>query len=89
MIEIQRTDADQPFHVAFTAKNGQTTFWCENLKTRATAKRALVKHVEQFLGGGTAMLSPELSVLLTYDPDGNEMSQIQYREVDLRGQADV
>jgi uncharacterized protein YegP (UPF0339 family) len=53
-IVIERTDAEQQFHVRFVAGNGQRTFWCENLKTRASAKKAIVRHAATFQVKGSS-----------------------------------
>jgi uncharacterized protein YegP (UPF0339 family) len=47
-IVIERTDAEQQFHVRFVAGNGKRTFWCENLKTRASAIKAIKRHAATF-----------------------------------------
>jgi len=55
-IFIERTDADQPFHVRFVSGNGQRTFWNENFATKASAKKAIVRHAETFVGDGHAKI---------------------------------
>lgn len=49
-IIIERTDAEQGFHVRFVNEgNNEKTFWCENLKTRASALKVIVSHARTFV----------------------------------------
>lgn len=87
---IQRTDAIQPFHVKFVAGNGRRTFWCENLKTRAAALKALVSLGESFSPIGraevcaAALLPSGLALRVYSRDDETAFTDLEIREDDSR-----
>lgn len=87
---IERTDAPQPFHAKFVAGNGRRTFWCENLKTRAAALKALVSLGETFSAIDRAEVVKEpfvasgLALRVHHRIDNAFFVDIEIRETDSR-----
>ena len=81
-IIIEETNAEQPFHVRFVARNGKRTFWCENFKTKQSAYKAIRRHAETFVGMGNARIvaAPLLASGQCLDLGNGQLVEIEHRD---------